>query len=318
MRTNQINAFLASQATKTATLALKPETVEFMPWDAPISVEKLVTVSGIETGRFAIVARAESGLARVVGSYAKGDTLLRNMDAVEATEAALAKCGFTWTREIRVCRDGGGLEMIYTITNYPITIGHSQGMPQVRLRNSYDGVWKFSGSFSVLMLVCLNGLMTTKEVAYLGAKHSSKLNISEIAGRFAGLIESGVASAKSFEALEQYAIADDFAAARLFGNLSRLSKGGISKRNAAEMLSYYLNPDEPESSLSPSLWRAYMAATRMVRDLSTVRPTVAGEVNPWLGNIFGLVVDRGGDHFGDTKYLFQDPGSFAVLEAELA
>lgn len=316
-----LNQFVMNSQRRTATLALKEENRDAFPWDAPVHVERLFSESGIISGRFAVIAvpSIESGFSpREVGGYVKGDALLSNVDAVQATEDALNKCGFEFTREIRLVRGGGGIEITYTVHNYPIQVGHSMGKPQIKLRNSYDGAWKFSASFWLLMLVCLNGLFTLKSVECLNQKHSAKLNVGFMAEKLLSLVEHGVASARSFEKLMDYPIADDAIAANVFGNVSRISKGAVSKRNAAEMLTYFLNPDDAEKQLDYSLWRAYMAGTRMVRDLSTVRPTVASEVNAWLGQIFGLVADKGNGHFGNPSYLTRTPDKdFDLLEVDI-
>ena len=114
MRTNQINAFLARQSAATATLQLKPEATDAFPWDAPVHVERLFTASGIPSDRFAVIATPTHGdfQPRVVGGYVKGDALLSNRDAIAATEAALESLGFEYTRETRLCRDGGGVDAV--------------------------------------------------------------------------------------------------------------------------------------------------------------------------------------------------------------
>jgi len=321
MQHNALNQFIINSTRRTATLQLKAEKNDAFPWDAPVHVERLFSESGVKSNRLAVIAvpNPESGFVpREVGSYVKGDALLSNVDAVRATENALEKCGFEFTREVRLVRDGGGMEVTYTIHNYPITVGHSTGKPQIKLRNSYDNVWKFCGSFWVLMLVCLNGLFTLKSVECLTQKHSGKLNIGFMAERLMSLMDNGCQSIKSFEKLMDYPIADEIVAANVFGNIARISKGAVSKRNASEMLTYYLNPDDAERGLNHSLWRAYMAGTRMVRDLATVRPTVANEVNSWLGQIFGLVVDKGNGHFGDSRYLTSTPAKgYDLLEIDI-
>lgn len=316
-QSNIVRAFELSRVNKTAILDMKREEVDLIQWDSPVHVEKLFTRSGVESNLFAVVATDPMTAKQYhVGQYAKGDSLLANRDCALATESALERLGWTYTRKISVVRGGSGFTITYTITNFPMTIGHSQAMPQIRIKNSYDGKWKFEGELLMMILVCLNGMMGLAPVKNLSEKHSSKLNLSDLTGKLESLFSEGRAGAADFEKLENFGIKDDVAALNLFGNVAAVSKGGISKRLAGEMLSSYLNPDAPEMTLAPTLWRAYMAATRTLRDLETVRPTAAASANEALGQIFGLVARKstfGGDSAAQTLFR-PTPAAFALVE----
>ena len=58
------------------------------------------------------------------------------------------------------------------------------------------------------------------------------------------------------------------------------------------MIQSYFTPDENESRLTPSLWRAYMAGTRAMRDLAEVRPTQAQAANAALGRAMSFALSQ--------------------------
>jgi len=77
-------------------------------------------------------------------------------------------------------------------------------------------------------------------------------------------------------------------------------------------LASYFSPDDNESRLTPSLWRAYMAGTRAMRDLATVRPTQAQAANAALGRAmsFALSSPKSG-----SAYLHGHSSPYAALIA---
>jgi len=300
---------------------MKPEKIETLPWDAPVRVERLVSASGIASNLFGIIAEPEGMEARVVGQYSKENTLLKNVDVIAQTEAALASLGMTYDRKMRVVREGGGLEVTYTIQNYDLgQIGHSKALPQIVIRNSYDGKWKLSGEFRVVMLVCLNGLEGMASVASLTQKHSAKLNLAALSESIAGIVQEGATHAQSLQNLTEVPFKDDIMAFNFFSNVARYSKGAISKRNAAQMFDYYLAPDENEAALAPSMWRGYMAGTRAMRDYAEVRPTAAQAANTAFGKIAYLAANPTCSAWAGKarkELLAKPPADALLVEAEV-
>lgn len=276
---------------------LKPERINLVSWDSPVHAVQLLTPSGVESGIFGIVAETNQG-QRVVGQYKKEGSLLSNLEAIEKTRAALSALGLKWTEKIDTFKGGAVMEAVFTITNYSLgNVGHSAALPEIVLWNSYDGSRKVLGAFRVKLLVCLNGLETMSSVACLQAKHSPNLNLSFMQDRLADVMRNGVNSLTALEGLMKISIPGEEGALRVFSNLvsasAKIKGGGVSSRAAAYMLNAYCAPDENEAALEHSLWRAYMAGTRAMRDLEAVRPTQALTANRALGQVMHLAANPG-------------------------
>ena len=311
---NVVALFNSRIANSTTISEMKPEKKSALEWNTPVHVERLFTSGGIDSGIFGVIATPADGrVARVVGQYSKGETLLSNSDVISRTKDALDNLGLTYRETFRVCRDGSGLEATFTILNYDLgTVNHSKALPQIVIRNSYDGKWKFSGEFRVLMLVCLNGMEGLTTASALLAKHSSKLSLGIIAGGIENLIKEGKEGIAFLPKLQAIKFDSDLMAMNFFSNVQRFSKGVISKRNASQMFSAYLEPDENEAKLTPSVWRGYMAGTRAMRDLAEVRPTAAQAANASLGKLMGYAATKGGASFLETP-----PASASLVEFDL-
>lgn len=279
----------------------KAETSRPFQWDSPVQTEELRTASGARSGIFAVVAQTENG-AKVVGNYKKGEVLTSNLELTDKVDSALQEIGWEFLRSESVHRDGSGFTATYSITT-PIngleSLIHSPITPQFKLVNSYDGLQKKRLEFAMKILLCLNGCEGFLDAASMSIKHA-KDSLSRFQSGITGVIERGRDSMPSFASLGEMSLSDE-QAVNLFTNVARAnsSKNAISDKTALTMLSHYFAPDENESRLTPSLWRAYMAGTRAMRDLAQVRPTQAQSANAALGRAmsFALSTPKSGSAF---------------------
>lgn len=272
----------------------KPESRRSFRWDSPVETEELLTASGARSGIFAVVAKDEDG-EKVVGKYSKGEVLTSNAEMVEKVDSALHAIGWDFNRTETVHRDGSGFTATYSITT-PIngleSLIHSPIMPEIKLVNSYDGLQKKRLEFAMKVLLCLNGCEGFLESAAMSIKHA-KDSLSRFSSGISGVIESGKSAMPSLSTLGEMKINDE-QAVNLFTNIARAasSKGAISDKTALTMLASYFTPDDNESRLAPSLWRAYMAGSRAMRDLATVRPTQAQAANAALGRAMSFALSQ--------------------------
>ena len=279
----------------------KAENRRSFRWDSPVETEELLTASGARSGIFAVVANTPDG-DKVVGKYSKGETLTSNREITDSVETALQSIGWDYKRSEQVWRDGSGFTATYDILT-PINglegLLHSPIMPQLKTHNSYDGLDKKYLEFAMKVLLCLNGATGFLDSASMAIKHS-KDSLARFAAGINGVIEQGKQAMPSLASLGEMTINDE-QAVNLFTNIARAnsSKNAISDKTALTMIGHYFAPDENESRLSPSLWRAYMAGTRAMRDLSEVRPTQAQAANAALGRAmsFALSTPKQGSAF---------------------
>lgn len=272
----------------------KPENRKPFRWDSPVETEELLTASGARSGIFAVVANTENG-DKVVGKYSKGETLTSNREMTDSVETALQSIGWDYKRSEQVWRDGSGFTATYDILT-PINglegLLHSPIIPQLKSHNSYDGIDKKHLEFAMKVLLCLNGATGFLDSASMAIKHS-KDSLARFAAGVNGVIEQGKHAMPSLASLGDMAINDEQAVS-LFTNIARAnsSKGAISDKTALTMIQSYFTPDENESRLTPSLWRAYMAGTRAMRDLAEVRPTQAQAANAALGRAMSFALSQ--------------------------
>jgi hypothetical protein len=293
----------------------KPESRRPFRWDSPVETEELLTASGARSGIFAVVAKEDDG-EKVVGKYSKGEVLTSNAEMVEKVDSALASIGWDFNRTETVHRDGSGFTATYSILT-PLAglenLVHSPISPEIKLVNSYDGLQKKRLEFAMKVLLCLNGCEGFLDAAAMSIKHA-KDSLSRFAAGINGVIESGRAAMPSLASLGEMRINDE-EAVNLFTNIARAnsSKGAISDKTALTMIGHYFSPDENESRLSPSLWRAYMAGTRAMRDLATVRPTQAQAANAALGRAMSFALSSPKE---GSVFLHGHRSPFAALVAE--
>lgn len=294
----------------------KPESFRRFQWDSPVETEELLTANGSRSGIFAVVANRgdQHGGEAVVGKYSKGEVLTSNVELTDKVESALDAIGWEFSRSEQVWRNGGGFTATYSILT-PIdgmeSLIHSPIMPQLKLHNSYDGLWKKYLEFAMEILLCLNGATGFLDAASMKIKHA-KDSLDRFALGINGVIESGRDAMPSLASLGDMAINDE-QAVNLFTNIARASSSNaISDKTALTMLASYFSPDDNESRLTPSLWRAYMAGTRAMRDLATVRPTQAQAANAALGRAmsFALSSPKSG-----SAYLHGHSSPYAALIA---
>jgi hypothetical protein len=301
----------------------KAENKPSFRWDSPVETEELLTSNGAKSGIFAVVANRGGNDEQVVGKYSKGETLTSNREMTDSVESALSLVGWDYKRTEQIWRDGSGFTATYNILT-PIngleSLLHSPIMPQLKLHNSYDGLDKKYLEFAMEILKCLNGAIGFLEAASMAIKHS-KDSLSRFAQGINGVIEQGKQAMPSLASLGDMAINDE-QAVNLFTNIARAnsSKNAISDKTALTMLAHYFAPDENESRLTPSLWRAYMAGTRAMRDLAEVRPTQAQAANAALGRAmsFALSTPKQGSAFlhgyGSPYAALIAPPSKALVE----
>lgn len=272
----------------------KPENRKPFRWDSPVETEELLTASGARSGIFAVVANTDNG-SQVVGKYSKGEVLTSNTEMVEKVDSALNAIGWDFLRTEQVHRDGSGFTATYSITT-PIngleSLIHSPIRPEIKLVNSYDGLQKKRLEFAMKVLLCLNGCEGFLDAASMSIKHA-KDSLSRFTAGITGVIESGQNAMPSLASLGTMELNDE-TAVNLFTNISRAasSKNAISDKTALTMIQSYFLPDENESRLTPSLWRAYMAGTRAMRDLAEVRPTQAQAANAALGRAMSFALSQ--------------------------
>jgi hypothetical protein len=280
----------------------KAENKPSFRWDSPVETEELLTASGARSGIFAVVANQGTNEETVVGKYSKGEILTSNTEMTGKIESALDAIGWDFNRTEQVWRNGSGFTATYSITT-PIagleSLLHSPIMPQLKMHNSYDGLDKKHLEFAMKVLLCLNGAVGFLDAASMSIKHA-KDSLERFAAGINGVIEQGKNAMPSLASLGAMLINDE-QAVNLFTNVARAnsSKNAISDKTALTMISHYFAPDENESRLTPSLWRAYMAGTRAMRDLAEVRPTQAQAANAALGRAmsFALSTPKQGSAF---------------------
>lgn len=287
-------------------------------WNSPVETEELRTASGTPSGIFAVVANTGTVEEKVVGKYSKGETMTSNAEMTAQVENSLGAIGWDFTRTETVWRDGSGFTATYSILT-PIngleSLVHSPIMPQIKLENSYDGIQKKKLEFALKVLLCLNGCEGFAESAAMAIKHA-KDSLARFSAGIQGVIENGKNAMPSLATLGEMRI-DDNQAVNLFTNIARAnsSKNAISDKTALTMLAHYFAPDENESRLSPSLWRAYMAGTRAMRDLAEIRPTQAQAANAALGRVMSFALSKPKE---GSIFLHGHSSPFAALVAEPA
>lgn len=262
-------------------------------WDAPVRTAELLTPNGRKSGLFGVIADTDDGEI-VVGQYRKGDTLTSNADLVAQAIAGFDALGLKTEFIPTVWGDGSQFTATFSVMS-DIGISsllHSPIRPEIKLANSYNGTWKKALEMALKILACLNGAESVLSSASMAIKHS-KNSLGVFSKGIAGVIESARAEMPRLEMLSEMPL-DDEKAVNLFANISQAnsSKNAISDKTALTMLSYYFSPDENEASLTPSVWRAYMAGTRAMRDLATVRPTQAQAANQALGRAMSFALSN--------------------------
>jgi len=282
---------------------LAPEKINVLAWDSPVRTQELVTPLGYGSEIYGVIASLQDGTETVLGSYKHAETLLTNEEMISKVRQALTNMGSQWTEEITMLKGGSRMRAVFTVTNYDLgNVGHSPALPQIVAQNSYDGSWKPTLGFAVKLLVCLNGMYGTTIDSVLQQKHSPNLSLATVEQKLALSFENGVKGVASLGGLSDIPIDGDDGALRVFSNIVKASKGvrggGVSKRQAAHMLNYYVAPDENEIKLPHTFWRAYMAGTRAMRDLETMRPTQAHKANEALGQVFRLAMSGTGSYGG--------------------
>lgn len=265
----------------------EPETRE-AEWSFPVRLEQ-ANVAGLVTPDFYVIGTFADG-DRIVGGYKK-QSLVENVRLVEAFESALDRLGIKFERSITVTHGGARMKADYRLVGIQTeSLLHSPCDTILSISNSYDGTLKLTLSLQVLVLLCLNGLEGFADAVALQKKHGPEIDLSLFVQRVTEILDSRDGQAEGFERMAEKALPFHIAP-RFFGNLAQASKGAIAPRLATHMLLNYHTPDSPESGLELTLWRAYMAGTRALRDLQETRPTVAEKANKALGQICYLAAN---------------------------
>jgi hypothetical protein len=291
----------------------KPETRSPFQWDSPVRTAELLTPNGRKSGLFGVIADTEQGEI-VVGQYRKGDTLTSNADLVAQAIAGFDSLGLKTEFVPTVWGDGSRFTATFSVVS-DIGISsllHSPIRPEIKLANSYDGTWKKALEMALKILACLNGAESVLSGASMAIKHSRN-SLGTFSAGIAGVIEGARAEMPRLEMLAEMPL-DDEKAVNLFANIAQAnsSKNAISDKTALTMLSYYFAPDENETSLLPSVWRAYMAGTRAMRDLHEVRPSQALAANQALGRAMGFALSNPKQ---GSAYLHGHSSPYAALVA---
>lgn len=336
MKNNQIARIIDAALAIQPIADRKAELAISMPWDAPVFASQLLTPRGTPSGFFGVIAKLENDRELVVGQYRKGEVLTSNASLCERVETALGVLGWDWTRKESMSRDGSGFTATYDIlTSIPGMefLIHSPIIPQIKVHNSYDGKDKKSLEFAMKLLVCLNGAENLLSGASMAIKHSRE-SLEKFGLSIQGVLEAGKRELPSLSLLADMPL-DDELACNFFANVAAASssKGAISEKTALTMLGHYFAPDENEAKLAPSIWRAYMAGTRAMRDLREVRPTQADLANRALGKAvsFALSQTKEGSIFlhghrspyaalvaKPARPLFVDKMPVQIIEVEIA
>lgn len=293
----------------------KAESRSSFRWDSPVETEELLTSSGARSGIFAVVANKGEHDESVVGKYSKGEILTSNREMTDKVESSLESIGWEFSRSESIWRDGSGFTATYSILSRIDGLEgliHSPIMPQLKLHNSYDGIDKKRLEFAIEILKCLNGCIGMLDSASMSIKHA-KDSLSRFAAGITGVIEQGKAAMPSLASLCDMRLTDE-TVVNLFTNIAQASssKGAISDKTALTMIASYFSPDENERALQPSLWRAYMAGTRAMRDLAQVRPTQAQSANMALGRAISFALSSPSQ---GSAYLHGHSSPYAALIA---
>lgn len=267
--------------------------VNEITWDAPVHLERLQTASGLISDDFGVVATGADGTQKLVGGYRGEACLLSNEKLVNSVRLGLEKAGWKTEEEFKTLKNGSIFQGTFSLIGQDFDLIHSPVRPQLTVWNSYNGFISVSGEFGAKVLKCWNGMTGTEVVASLVKKHSSLLDVSSLAAKFENVIREGISASKTLEKLNEIALPEN-KVLNLFSNLAKLSKGKISLRLAGQMNNYFWTPDDNEKALPSTLWRAYMASTRAIRDLEGNRPTVSESANVALGLLFGMAARK--DH----------------------
>jgi hypothetical protein len=110
--------------------------------------------------------------------------IVQHKDVLELADNAISKNPEfgTPTKRISILSDGGKMEVKYTFPEVRVDItGHQDYInPQLVVRNSYDGGWKFGIMLGAFRVVCSNGLVIGKKIYMLKQLHYDNLKLDRV------------------------------------------------------------------------------------------------------------------------------------------
>jgi hypothetical protein len=110
--------------------------------------------------------------------------IVQHSEALKLAEQAITKNPEFGepTKKIAVLNEGGKMEVKYTFPDVEVDItGRGDKVnPQLIIRNSYDGGWKFGIMLGAFRLVCSNGLVIGKRIYMLKQMHYENLVLDRI------------------------------------------------------------------------------------------------------------------------------------------
>ncbi len=235
-------------------------------WDEPIVKLPFRNFRNVEIpGRMGVWT--EDGV--LLGSYAKGESVLPNVELFGNFEEALSSMGVTWERSISCLQGGSEVVARYTIRS--VEFNGPDGKPfcaRFSVTNSYNGSRKVAAMLELLRLICLNGCVGFRSAIDFSARHSGNLNAKSIVARVAPEIDRGMKQLEqSIGRLAEIKI-DDNAGRHLLRNLAMAAPTMKFSRLAARRIETraWNKPESDETATHNTLFGMLNAGTRFFRD----------------------------------------------------
>ena len=235
-----------------------------------VETEQLETARGIKTPIHAVV-NCETG--EMVGSYSKAGSVLRNRSLVDIFEEKLTEYGEKFEATYTCFDHGARFTALYKLPNVKINSVDSEGVLSLKLKNSYNGVWQVSLGRMVTRLICLNGMESTTTELALAKKHSSSLDLNRISFNIESVVTGAQNEMLAFSKMRGLELSET-KEMNFLGNAAKYSKNRISKRLASRIAVEARIGDDTDPDRG-DLWSLYNTGTRVLRDLSPIRPEVA-------------------------------------------
>ncbi|NDC22556.1 MAG: hypothetical protein EBZ49_00275 [Proteobacteria bacterium] len=144
-------------------------------YDFPVSLQNVYTRDGVEVPRVRAVVREDNNLP--IAAVSNRYNLVLHKDVMNAAEGFVQKLG-TPERKYMTSKNGAILIGEYTYANKTLAVrtGEVVGM-RVYIKNAYNASMSVQFRVGALVLKCLNGMMSSKDMFSMTFRHTGTKGI---------------------------------------------------------------------------------------------------------------------------------------------
>lgn len=152
--------------------------IEAQPWNFPVMLQKTFLENGEEVPRSRAVVRTDQN--KPICSVSDRYNLVPHKEVAEAALTYMDSFGFKKTPEVRFFNNGPSSKLVIQVTNIEKNVEVKKGDYvgiRVYFENSYNGKSSLTVRVGGLRLICLNGMLASKDIFNLSYRHSGEIEI---------------------------------------------------------------------------------------------------------------------------------------------